>query len=103
MAAPLHHKLRVGVLIDLEWSERAGGHVKCWERFAEAAAGDPDCGVDLTVHLLGDREDVVELAPHVRFVTLPPALGSRRFPFFRRRAGDATDLARHHASRSRAP
>jgi glycosyltransferase involved in cell wall biosynthesis len=85
--------LRVAVLIDLEWGPRAGGHVKCWERFAEAAAETRDLGIDLTVYLLGDREAVTELGPGARIVTLPPVLSTRRFPLFRRRAGDATDLA----------
>lgn len=38
----------VGVLVDLELMENAGGHVKCWQRLAEASVGIRD-GVDLTV------------------------------------------------------
>jgi hypothetical protein len=33
-AAPLS----VAALVDLEFSENAGGHVKCWQRIGEAAA-----------------------------------------------------------------
>jgi len=86
-------RLKVGVLIDLEWGPQAGGHVKCWERFAQAVAASDRCRVDLTVHVLGAREAVSEIGPGARIVTLPPVLDSRRIPFFRRRAGDATDLA----------
>ena len=88
--------LKVGVLIDLEWTMQAGGHVKCWEHFANAVAASEQCGIDLTVHLLGAREAVNEIGPGVRIVTLPPVLDSRRLPFFSRRAGDATDLAPHN-------
>lgn len=87
--------LRVGVLVDLEWTAQAGGHVKCWERFAQAVAASAASRIDLTVHMLGEREAVSEIGPGARIVTLPPVLHSRRFPFFRRRAGDATDLAPH--------
>lgn len=47
--------LSVGVLVDLELTENAGGHVKCWQRIAEASLYLPD-RVDLTVYFLGDRE-----------------------------------------------
>ncbi|MFN3679285.1 hypothetical protein [Thermosynechococcus sp.] len=40
--------------ICLEWQPHAGGHVKCWERFAEAASHYPD-RVDLTVYFLGAK------------------------------------------------
>ncbi len=83
--------LSVGVLVDLEWGPRAGGHVKCWERFAEAAIQFPDA-VDLTVYFLGDQERVVELAPHIRYHILPPVLGTKRFPLLKQGGGD-TDLA----------
>ena len=88
--------LKVGVLIDLEWTPQAGGHVKCWEHFAQAVAASERCRIDLTVHLLGAREAVTEIGPGARIVTLPPVLDSRRLPFFSRRAGDATDLAPHN-------
>ena len=29
--------LKVGVLVDLALTPEAGGHVKCWQRLAEAA------------------------------------------------------------------
>ncbi len=85
--------LKVGVLVDLEWTPEAGGHVKCWERLAEAAAAGDRGRIDLTVHMLGRREAVRVLGPGARIVTLPAVLGSRRFAPFRRHAGDATDLA----------
>lgn len=39
--------VKVAVLVDLTWGPRAGGHVKCWERLATAAArfaGGLECG-----------------------------------------------------------
>ncbi|MZE75650.1 hypothetical protein GTY57_01000, partial [Streptomyces sp. SID5475] len=81
----------VAVLVELEWNALAGGHLKCWERFAEAAArlgsgaggserrgdGAPaGAGVDLTVYVLGGRERVEPLSPRVRFVVLRPVISS---------------------------
>ncbi|MFI2435848.1 glycosyltransferase [Streptomyces sp. NPDC018693] len=67
--------LSVAVLVELFRTGSAGGHVKCWERFAEAAA-DAGAVVDLTVYVLGDRERVEPLSPHVRFVSLRPVLST---------------------------
>ena len=41
--------LRVAALVDLERTPQAGGHVKSWERLAEAAARS-HANFDLTVH-----------------------------------------------------
>jgi glycosyltransferase involved in cell wall biosynthesis len=81
----------VGVVVDLEWIRHAGGHVKCWERFAEAAVQVPEA-VDLTVYLLGP-EGTHPLSDTVRFVTVPAAFGTRRLPFVRTGTGE-TDIAR---------
>jgi len=85
------HPLSIGVLVDLEWGVRAGGHVKCWERFAEAASQFPET-LELTVYFLGDRESVVELTPQVRYHIIPPRWGTKRFPWLKQGGGD-TDLA----------
>jgi glycosyltransferase involved in cell wall biosynthesis len=84
--------LKVGVLVDLTYSTHAGGHVKCWERIAEAAV---DCGdrLDLTVHFNGPAPRRIELSPSVRYVLMPPVLSTRRFV---RRVPDHTDLAPWH-------
>lgn len=87
--------LSVGVLVDLEWGPAAGGHVKCWERFAEAAALLPS-EVDMTIYFLGDRESRIELSDNARYHVLPPAFGSNRFRFLDN-GGGHTDLARHHS------
>src|SRR5437870_11938311 len=65
--------LKVGVLVDLTLSAEAGGHVKCWQRIAEAAVEFGD-RLDLTVHFSGKRADRIELSPTVRYVLLPPVL-----------------------------
>ncbi|HAZ60706.1 MAG TPA: hypothetical protein DCY89_03935, partial [Gammaproteobacteria bacterium] len=67
---------RVAVLVDLPLVPAAGGHVKCWERFAEAAVAAPG-ELDLTVFFLGERPETRELAPHVRYRLLPARLGTR--------------------------
>lgn len=84
----------VAVLVELQRDAGAGGHVKCWERFAEAAARD-DPGIDLTLYVLGERDRVEPLSDTVRFVTLRPMLGDG--PLARLLGGvDATDLAPYH-------
>lgn len=85
--------LSVGVLVDLELRPEAGGHVKCWERIAEAAAGDER--VDLTVHFLGSSFVCRDLASNVRLVTHAPVLPTTQLRFIE--AGPSvTDLAPMH-------
>lgn len=97
--APLR-PLRVGVLVDLEKDERAGGQVKCWERLAEAAVSCAD-QVDLTVHFLGPKRRVTPLSKNVRFVEMPPVLGTRRLLILEQ-GGGHTDLAPYHRHLARA-
>jgi glycosyltransferase involved in cell wall biosynthesis len=91
--------LRLGVLVDLKLVPEAGGHVKCWERFAEAARDVPD-RIDLTIHFSGDAEDRIVLAPNVRYVVHRPVLSTTRFPFFRH-SPDHTDIAPFHPGLNR--
>lgn len=90
----LSRPLRIGVLVDLEWSSTAGGHVKCWERLAEVAADRPD-EIDLTVHLQGRDAREERLAENVRFRTHRPVLSTERLRFLSV-VPDHTDLAPIH-------
>src|SRR5262245_56977733 len=69
--------LKVGALVDLVLSPEAGGHVKCWQRFAEAAVDFPD-RLDLTVHFNGPEPRRIELSPSVRYQLLPPVFSTAR-------------------------
>jgi glycosyltransferase involved in cell wall biosynthesis len=89
---PLSSPLKVGVLVDLTLSQDAGGHVKCWERIAEAATGYGD-RLDLTVHFNGPALRRIELSPSVRYVLLPTVLSTKRLV---RGVPDHTDLAPWH-------
>jgi len=91
-------RLKVGVLVDLALRPEAGGHVKCWQRIAEAAVGCPD-RLDLTVHFSGSQPRRIELSPSVRYVVLPPVLSTRRLI---REVPDHTDLAPWHPRLARA-
>ena len=86
--------LSIGVLVDLERNAGAGGHVKSWERLAEAAVDLPG-QLDLTVHFLGREHQVIPLAEHVRYVLHPPVWGTERLPFLDQVSGQ-TDLAAHN-------
>lgn len=83
--------LRVAALVDLLWRPDAGGHVKCWERLAEAAARSaPE--IDLTVHFQGDEDRLVERAANVRYRLHRPVFSTSRIPFLAH-VPDHTDLA----------
>jgi len=88
---PEARPIRVAVLIDLEWSADAGGHVKCWERLAEAAARSAD-PVDITICALGERDETVTLSSAVRLRTIAPWFSTRRLPLLGQ-VPDHTDLA----------
>jgi len=92
-AAP-QQRLNVAVLVDLVRHPGAGGHVKAWERFADAATLFPD-QLGLTVYFLGDGETEERLSDNVRLRTLPPAFGTGRIPWLRNGGGD-TDLASYN-------
>ena len=87
-------RLSVAVLVDLEWSDKAGGHVKCWERVARAAATG-QTPVDLTLHVQGRQYRRIDLGPSVRVVTHRPLLSSAGFGFLAD-APDQSDLAPLH-------
>ena len=84
--------VRVGVLVNLEQHPAAGGHVKCWERLAEAARGLD--GLDLTVYTLGRRQTIV-LAENVRFEVVPGVLNTRSLVVLKHGGGHA-DIAPYH-------
>ena len=84
----------MAVLVDLVRHPGAGGHVKAWERFADAATLFPD-QLGLTVYFLGDGETEERLSDNVRIRTLPPAFGTGRIPWLRNGGGD-TDLASYN-------
>jgi glycosyltransferase involved in cell wall biosynthesis len=94
--------LKVGVLVDLMLTPDAGGHVKCWERIAEAAVDFCD-RLDLTVHFSAPDDASVprriELSPSVRYVLMPPVFSTRRLV---RQVPDHTDLGFWHRGLARA-
>src|SRR5947207_10008573 len=84
---------KVGVLVDLALTPEAGGHVKCWQRLAEAAVAYGD-RLDLTVHFNGPEQCRIDLSPSVRYVLLPPVFSTARLI---RHVPDHTDLAPWHS------
>jgi glycosyltransferase involved in cell wall biosynthesis len=87
-------RLRVGVLVDLPLHPTAGGHVKCWERLALAAARFPDA-LDLTVHFAGPAPEIRPLGENVRYALAPPVFSTDRLGFLSH-VPDHTDLAPWH-------
>jgi glycosyltransferase involved in cell wall biosynthesis len=86
--------VNVAVLVDLVRHPGAGGHVKAWERFADAATRLSE-ELDLTVYYLGDGITETRLADNVRIRTVPPAFGTASLPWLRNGGGD-TDLAAYN-------
>lgn len=91
---PYPRPIRVSVLVTLERHAEAGGHVKCWEKFAAAAALYPH-SVDLTVHFLGESSSMAQLSDNVRLAHHAPRFSTRRIRFLHNDAGH-TDLSHHH-------
>jgi glycosyltransferase involved in cell wall biosynthesis len=87
-------RLRVGVLVDLSLGPHSGGHVRCWERLAEAALGFADT-LDLTVHFMGPAPARRALGETVRYIVEPPVFSTERLRFLAL-ASDHTDLAPWH-------
>lgn len=85
--------LRVAALVDLPRSPEAGGHVKCWERIARAAAGG-SLPLHLTVYFLGAPR-AEDLGPGARLAQLPPLFSSAQLKFLPYMP-DHTDLAPYH-------
>ncbi len=89
----------MAVLVDLFWSDAAGGHVKFWERAARGAAGLT--GLDLTVFFAGAEDGMHDVAPNVRYRLLRPVFSTQRLPFLAH-VPDHTDLAPYHPRLARA-
>jgi glycosyltransferase involved in cell wall biosynthesis len=77
--AVLRPALSVGVLVDLAPTPESGGHVKVWQRLAEAATART--ALDLTIHFLGDEDEERAIADNVRFRTHRPVFSTERLSF----------------------
>src|SRR5690349_10767612 len=83
--------LKVVVLVGLELRKDSGGHVKCWQRLAEAAMSLGG-RLDLRVVFQGDRPDRMTLSDNVCYEICPPILGTRSLAFIGS-VPDHTDIA----------
>lgn len=90
---PNARKIKVAALVDLIRSPQSGGHVKGWERLAQAAANS-DLPLELTVFFSGSAQ-TESLAPHVTLRQLPQVFSTARLKFLPY-LPDHTDLARFH-------
>lgn len=93
-------RLKVGVLVDLERRVSAGGHVKCWERLADAATRRDD--LDLTVHVQNGQDGIDAWTGHVRFIAHRPIFSTERLSWFLGKIPDHTDLSPWHPAIARA-
>ena len=92
---PFMHPVRVAVMVDLDWGPDAGGHVKCWERFANAALNHA-AEIDLTVFVSGSEVATTEMGANVRFTTLPRVLSTQNLRWLTGNLPDHTDLSPWH-------
>lgn len=90
--------LRVAALIDLPRSPLSGGHVKGWERLAQAAA-EGDLPLDLTVYFSGP-ESCEDLSARAHLRQLPPVFSTAKLKFLPY-VPDHTDLAPYHPQLAR--
>ena len=82
-------------MVDLARGANSGGHVRCWERFAQAATSFAD-ELDLTVFFSGECPSTEPIAANVRYRTLRPMFSTRRLAFLTGDIPDHTDLAPWH-------
>lgn len=87
--------LKVAVLIDHRPNHpgEVGGLAGTWERLSRVVLETTD--LDLTVFFIGDDGTVLRMGKNVRYVLVPPALGTERFAFLRGIPTN-TDLAPVH-------
>ena len=85
--------VRVAVLVNLFRNETSGGHVKCWEHFANAAIREKS--IDLTIYFSGDENHTEVRSDNVRYRYLRPVFSTAKLPFLRG-APDQTDIAFYH-------
>ena len=97
--APAPQQLRVAALVNLAQGTGAGGHVKCWERLAQAALGFEGT-LDLTVYFMGSEAALRPLGRNVRYAIERPVFATQRVPFLSH-VPDHTDLASWHARLAR--
>jgi glycosyltransferase involved in cell wall biosynthesis len=95
---PAQRPIRVAALVDLPRSQQAGGHVKCWERLAGAAA-DADLPLQLTVYFSGQRGDET-LGPGASLRHLRPLFSTAQLKFLPY-VPDHTDLSPYHPALAR--
>jgi glycosyltransferase involved in cell wall biosynthesis len=93
-AASAPPPLRVAVLVNLSQGPGAGGHVKCWERLAQAALGF-DGTLDLTIYFMGRDPALRPVGRNVRYIVERPVFSTSRVPFLSH-VPDHTDLAPWH-------
>jgi glycosyltransferase involved in cell wall biosynthesis len=74
-------------------AREVGGLAGTWEQLSQVARDRPD--LDLSIFFLGNTAQVCPQSPNVRFVLLPPLLGTDRLPFLRD-IPTHTDLAPLH-------
>lgn len=86
-------KLKVAALVDLLRSPQSGGHVKGWERLAQAASNS-NLPLDLTVFFSG-APLTEQINPHVTLRQLPQVFSTARLKFLPY-LPDHTDLSPHH-------
>ena len=84
---------RIAVLVDLPRDANAGGHVRYWERIAQAALRE-DAPVDLTIYFSGNGDNDI-LSPRLRYRYLPPVFSTDRLKFLSYVPAH-TDLAPFH-------
>ncbi|HUK58212.1 MAG TPA: glycosyltransferase [Stellaceae bacterium] len=98
-AAATPRPLRVAALVNLTQGAGAGGHVKCWERLAQAALGFEGT-LDLTIYFMGPEPAVRPLGRNVRYAVERPVFATERMPLLSH-VPDHTDLAPWHARLAR--
>ena len=67
---------KIAILVDLELSQNAGGHVKFWERICNSIK-DSFQGFKLDVIFLGEKTTKKIIGKNINFFTIKPTIPSK--------------------------
>ena len=67
--------MKIAVLVDLELSDKSGGHVKYWQRICESLKPTNN-EIDITIFYLGKKKESIFISERIRYELIKPILSS---------------------------
>mgnify|MGYP001324128116 FL=1 len=67
--------MKIAILVDLELSDKSGGHVKYWQRICESLRLINN-EIDITIFYLGKKKESIFISEKIRYELIKPILPS---------------------------